>query len=382
VGGLNYRATGGSGDLHVGGQVTGSDRVMIGTSNGSIHIGDTAYVATLDAGSELDVEAGVYEGGMGSVIVDGMVDSAGIAYLSTASGGEGSGNIEIGKSGMVSAAGNAYLRAGHGSVVYGTYSLLESFGSVIVDGNVQAANIEADAGFNMGFGEILGLGLGGSKVQVGTSGSMVAASDVSVSGVDGVKHDGVIAAGDNVSVRAYVGVNGSGDINVSGGDIGVSGMFGSVSLAGAVKARNASFVAQNGFVSAQNEANDFTGLVSASGGSNVTIVDANSLTVGSVSAGGGDVRLLANGGDLAVRGSVVAPGDVRISTIDGNLTVASGADVRSTGPDGKVTLASTENESVSCICIDGRVSSEGDNGSVVVQMVPNETANGTLTIGK
>ena len=343
LGDFNYNGTGGSGDLYVGGQVTGSERAMIGTSNGSIQIGESGHVATLTAGSELDVEAAVYQGGVGSVIVDGSVNSAGIAYLSTASGGSGKGNIEINQKGQVSADGDAYLYAGQGDIDWNTYSLLESWGDVIVDGKVQANNIDVQAGYNLGMGAIAGAGSDGSQVKVGSSGQLDAANMVSVFGVDKVQHNGMVTAINSVSMRAFGGVSGQGGVDVASGNLSVSGGMGAINLSGVVKAKDASFTTQEyaayGNVSdliVDNDANDFTGTVTAEG-RNVILADENSLTVGNVLASGGGVQLRTNGGDLTVNqgGAVSASGasGVHLRARDGRIVVQQNASVMASGGD-------------------------------------------------
>lgn len=337
----------GSGSVFVrdGGLVQGGSQVMMGTSSGDVEVSNGGMVKTTGENASLDIFSAFAMLSSGDVRIYGRVESEknGEVGISSALGMGATGALEIGSGDFSDASvsgKNLMLSAGFDATIYNDPEMIEIVG---------------------------GLSGYGGKILL----------------------EGSVAARGDVSVSATKGVAGNGTIDASEGALSVCGGLGGISLTGKLSAKNALFdstqyssymedVAYAGSIFAGSTENDI-GKLSAKG-KGVIVSSCSSLEVGDVSAVDGDVRLSTSDGKLTVKGSVEASKDVRLIATDGDLAVATGADVRSKGKDGTVSLFASETKSVSNISVDGTVAAEGENGSVSVMISPTQTGTGTLEI--
>ena len=324
----------------------------INVTLGDMKIGDGTHAGTLDVKTE------------GSIVVAGEVLAQGDIAMNTLAKnpatdvkgryiGVGSaasvesatgkvsldavGNVNVG--GKVAAAGKVVLRATGGeedtakSVKIGfdgaAYSASASVSGSEVEmegkmsSQVLAGSVTATKSVSMSGGEYV-------AVNGSVSGKNVTMKTTDLATLSGAHTDLGMSSGDPAGVI----VTGLGSVKATG-TLAVDSK-GAILAQGTLKAKDADFTAQAGDVSAANEANDFSGKVTASG-KDIAITDKNSLNLGDVTATGAVVAD-AKGGYLAVADgkTVQGGGDVKL-TATGNVNVE--GNVKST--DGDVEISAT-----------------------------------------
>lgn len=323
------------------------------------------------------VRSGYGTGSAGDIVVDGSVASSGIVSLESGFGTAATGSVEVNgsvtgasvkmltESGDVTVAEGATVTANAGNVQLVTAMTDGANGDILVAGTVEASGkIAMQSGY--GAGSSGDIEVSGTVRTTSSNGSVYITSGYGNGSSGDVKIGGTVEAQDYAQIRAMNGsVTVEADGTVAGARTGETavridtidsaGAGGDITIAGRI-------VADNGNISVISE----TETQSSDG----TVTDSSSgkgdVTVSGTLAAGGKVFVEAGhcqgtSGDVSVSGDVSGQSQVILVASDGDVAVAKGGSVRSSGADGNVYLATGVYGGTSGdIAIDGRVTAGQD----------------------
>ncbi|CAN1553334.1 Filamentous haemagglutinin, N-terminal [Burkholderiaceae bacterium] len=254
-------------------------------------------------------------------------------------------------------------------------------GGMVLSGLTQSGGTLTNTGsttsdsFNQSGGSFSGTGAMTAASLVQTGGAMTLGGDLSVTQNFSQGASGSVSVGGNTSITdTTAGVQlgnltSTGTLSVTSTDGAISQSSGSVITAQSTSSFTATQGGQPAAINLGNAGNDFVGAVSLNG-SNVTIVDANALTLGTVTTAGNLNATAAT--NLAVNG-VVNASTLDLTATTGNVTQGTSSTLTvATGPTnltagGSITLDGTNN-------FTGVVNKTGTNITRDVSVSPNVTA--------
>lgn len=313
--------------VNIKGILQGTGYVYLQSTDGDITVENGGMVASLGAGTKVNVVTAMNSGADGDVNVKGTVaavqsegDVAAAKGVSIISGyGEGaSGDIHV--SGDVQSDGVSELKAGLDGNSGGSISVS---GRIIGNGGVVVQTMKADA--DVSVGAVIASSAGNVSVVAGRNsqidGTVSAANGTAtigaLSGYLNLGEDSKVVGKNGVLIGATGSVIGQGSINAGSSMLQMESANGNLVVGGdkgVIRAGAADLSAKHSII-ADNFLNDFTDVVTARG-ETVEIHDMNDLALGNI---------VADGGVYNVDGKIEQLGV--IASAGGNLTVVEGAKV-------------------------------------------------------
>ncbi|MDP8567949.1 two-partner secretion domain-containing protein [Methylophilus aquaticus] len=329
--------------------------------NSALHMTNLSGSVRLEAGNDINVNAGITSGYFGTVNLKADADNS------------GSGNLNIGASII-----------GYGGINLSAVDIKQTAGALITSGNPivgHAGNVVINATGNIALGAInangttigVNSGANGGSVQISTSNGSVSLGNISTTGSASGNSAGGGGEGGSISITAKNDVT-TGNITTSSGNAGTSSTVSA--LSGEVDITSTVSNIKTGSISTRGGLNNL--------GANVTLSAGDKVETGVILTMAGSANV-DNDGKSAGAINVSAVNSINVGTI--NASGANGNGVNKSGGNaGKVDLQSTNGDVVTNAItnIAGVATGSGVNGQVsdvVAQSGNDIVVNGNINAG-